>query len=320
MTVSTGPARRVPLGLRARVLAIRWAFARGAREVSAVLAPLVPPDVTARLDEVVDATDPDGRVDVFWPSGVDGTAQRLPTVVWVHGGGWVSGSKSDVAEYGRILASRGFTVVAVGYSIAPESRYPQPVRQTGAALRHVLAHADEYHVDPGRVALAGDSAGAQIAAQVAALVTDAGYAARVGVDAPLTPEQLRAAVLFCGAYDLSLPRTSRLGGMFLSTVLQSYSGTRHYAADPDLAYASVVDHVTDRFPPAFVSAGNADPLLAHSRSLVEALSRRAVDVETLFFADDHEPALGHEYQFRLDTDPGREAFERAVEFLRRRLG
>ncbi|MBB2924616.1 alpha/beta hydrolase [Cellulomonas cellasea] len=297
-------------------LAVRWAFERGARRTSAALRPLVPDGVTARLGEAVDAGPgiPAAHVDVVHPTALaDG--ERLPTVVWVHGGAWVSGSTRDVAEYARILAARGFTVVTVGYAVAPRQRYPVPVHQVCAALRHVVAHADGYHVDPARLALAGDSAGAQIAAQVAALVTDPAYARRVGVVPPVGPEGLRAAVLLCGAYDVARVDGSGLRGWFLRTVLWSYSGTRHFATDPVIGLASVRDHVTARFPPAFVSAGNADPLLPHSRDLVERLGALGVPVDALFFADDHEPPLGHEYQFRLDTAAGREALERVVAFL-----
>lgn len=297
-------------------LAVRWAFERGARRTSAALAPLVPDGVTARLGEVVDGAPgiPAAHVDVIHPTALaDG--ERLPTVVWVHGGAWVSGSTRDVVEYARILAARGFTVVTVGYAVAPAHRYPVPVHQVSAALRHVVTHAERYHVDPARLAVAGDSAGAQIAAQVAALVTDPAYARRVGVEPPLPPDGLRGAVLLCGAYDVARIGGSGLRGWFLRTVLWSYSGTRDFATDPVVALASVRDHVTARFPPAFVSAGNADPLLPHSRDLVDRLRELGVPVDALFFADDHEPALGHEYQFRLDTAAGREALERVVAFL-----
>ena len=80
---------------------------------------------------------------------------------------------------------------------------------------------------------------------------------------------------------------------------------------------SVPVHVTSAFPPSFVSAGNDDPLLQHTLALVEALKQHGVDHDTLLFADDHAPRLGHEYQFDLDTADGREALDRAVAFIER---
>src|SRR4051794_20430513 len=169
-----GLARRVALGtataagallVTARTtpwpsaLLIRAVFDRGAGRASAALEKYVPGDLVEVVDEAYDIASPDGRLDVFRPP----RAEPLPTVVWVHGGAFVSGSKGDVANYLRVLAGRGFTTVGVDYSIAPGSRYPTPVRQVAAALAHLVDHADRLGVDPGRIVLAGDSAGAQIA-------------------------------------------------------------------------------------------------------------------------------------------------------------
>ncbi|HET7801629.1 MAG TPA: alpha/beta hydrolase [Humibacillus xanthopallidus] len=295
-------------------LAIRAVFDRGAARASAALAPHAPTDLVEVLGEAYAVADPDGRLDVFRPD----RTEPLPTVVWVHGGAFVSGSKDDVANYLRVLAGRGVTAVGVDYSIAPRKRYPTPVRQVAAALAHLVDHADRLGVDPSRIVLAGDSAGAQIAAQVASLWTDPAYAARVGIDVDLPPSGLRGVVLFCGAFDFELSHGStKLGAWLVDTALWSYLGTRDHRSHPASALASVPQNVTGAFPPAFVSAGNADPLLAHSLGLVAALDAVGAPHETLFFADDHEPRLGHEFQFDLDTEPGRLALDRAVAFIER---
>src|SRR5690606_17409491 len=124
------------------------------------------------------------------PAAAERNGEPLPTVVWVHGGGWVAGDKSEVANYLRILAGHGYTVVGVNYPIAPRATYPTPTRRVNDALRHLVSHARRLHVDPTRIVLAGDSAGAHIAAQVAAITTVAGYAELVGIEPALAPEQL----------------------------------------------------------------------------------------------------------------------------------
>ncbi|MCW2814108.1 MAG: Alpha/beta hydrolase fold-3 domain protein, partial [Nocardioides sp.] len=67
----------------------------------------------------------------------------------------------------------------------------------------------------------------------------------------------------------------------------------------------------------FICAGNGDPLLPHTHALVGALRRHGVDHDALLFADDHEPRLGHEFQFDLDSAEGRAASDRAVAFIHR---
>jgi len=164
---------------------IRWLGTAGTRRLGQSMARHVPQGVSEILDLQYLAGHQKTYLDVFFPTKVHGQAQRLPAIVWVHGGAWIAGNKSDVANYLRVLASFGFTVVGVGYSLAHEFRYPSPVRQTAAALLYLQAHAERLHVDPDRIVLAGDSAGAQIASQLALVVSDPDYALRLGIPAPI---------------------------------------------------------------------------------------------------------------------------------------
>lgn len=298
-------------------LLIRWAFDKGGRDANDALARHVPAGILETLDEPYAATSPDARLDVFAPAGT-AAGQRFPAVVWVHGGAWLSGDKDQVRNYLKILAAQGFTVIGVNYSISPGCHYPVPVRQVNAALAHVRNHAERLHVDVSRIVLAGDSAGSHIAAQVANLTTSPAYAVDVGIEPSLEASQLVGTVLYCGAYDLDLAAgASGFGGWFIDTALWSYSGSKDYADDPTFRAASVARHLTPRFPPSFISAGNADPLLAHSEGLIAKLAALGVPTDAVMFPADRSPALGHEYQFDLDSDAGREALSRSVAFLHR---
>lgn len=103
-------------------------------------------------------------------------------------------------------------------------------------------------------------------------------------------------------------------------VLWAYTGNRHFLDHPAAAAWSLTDNVTPSFPPTLVTVGNADPLRPHSELLAEKLLVLGVTVETVFYPDDHQPPLGHEYQFELDTEPGRMFLDRARAFLRQHLG
>ncbi|WP_158277099.1 alpha/beta hydrolase [Serinibacter arcticus] len=294
-------------------LLIRRAFDKGGHETNAALADRVPDDVVTRADVRYDETDPVALLDIHRPAAPG----PHPTVVWVHGGGWVSGSKDQVANYLRILAAEGFVVVAVNYSLAPGARYPRPVHQVLAALRHLLAHAEDLDLDTSRLVLAGDSAGSQIAAQVAAAVTDPTYARALGVDPAVRSDELRAVVLHCGAYDLDLREaSSRAGAWFVESVLWAYTGRRTPGTDPVLALASVLRHASAAFPPAYLSGGNADPLTPQGRAFAERLVELGVEVVADFAEPDHEPPLGHEFQFDLASEAGRTTHEASVAFLR----
>lgn len=273
----------------------------------------VPDGVTGLIDEQYRQGDPDGRLDAFWPEDVAGP---LPVVVWVHGGAFVAGTKDGTTAYLKILASQGYATVSVEYTKAPEAHYPRQMDQVAAALEHVAANADRYHADPDRIVLAGDSAGAHMAAQTALAISDDEYAAAAGLPQAVESDQLRGVVLACGAYDLTLPDYSDgIGGRLQRDILWAYTGERGFDSDPLISYASIPQHVTSSFPPVFVTAGNGDPLEQHSHALVSALREQGVEPDTLFFPADREPPVPHEYQFDLDQEPGPEALERILAFL-----
>lgn len=296
---------------RPAALLIRAVFRRTGVAVDRGLAAHAPEGIERLADEPY-GDGPDAVLDVYRRTEARAPA---PTIVWVHGGAFVGGSKEELRHWFELLAHEGYTVVAPRYSLAPGATYPTPVRQVMAVLGHVCAHAGRLCVDPHRLVLAGDSAGAQLAAQVATLVTSHAYAEQVGIEPRIRPDQLRGVVLCCGAYDPSLDDTP---SVFVRAVLWAYSGTRDLAGDPAFGLTAVPSHVTADFPPVFVTAGNADPLLPQTAALVERLDALGVETDTLLFPPDTRPPLGHEYQFLLDTSAGREALSRILAFLARR--
>ena len=279
----------------------------------------VPRGVASTSDVSYDAASRDPRsrhetLNAFWPAGTP-AGTRLPTVVWIHGGAWIGGRPSWLNDHLQILAKRGFTAVTVGYTLAPTARYPTPLRQIMAAIRYLQAHADRLHVDPDRIVLAGDSAGAQLAAQTAAFTEDPAYAAEVGVTPALPPGRLRGVLLYCGVFDWSLTGVHGAFRQLLQRALREYTGTTHPATVPRLATGSVVHHVPAGFPPTFITAGNADPVLAQSLAMRAALRARGVPVDSLFFPARFRPALPHEYEFQLQLPAARTALARTVAFL-----
>ncbi len=244
----------------------------------------------------------------------------MPTVVWMPGGAWVAGGKDDWAPYFMTLAEQGFAVVGIDYERAPASSYPTPLHQLEAALDYVRQHAARFRLDPDRIVLAGDSAGAQITSQYAALMTNAAYAQETGISPALPRDVLRGVLFYCGIYDFDRYfGAPGIIGYGTKVATWAYTGDKATTMDrnPSLREMSTIRHLTDSFPPAFVSGGNADPLTdLQSKPFAEALTRQGVEVTTLFFPDDHEPGLGHEYQFDLDRPEGQRALRESVAFLR----
>lgn len=293
------------------VLLIRHAFAEDAARRNTALEAHATGNVTVMPDQRYGG-DSRELVDVYVPAGTPG---KLPTLIWIHGGAFIAGDRTDLSGYAKVFAAKGYTIAAIGYPLAPGARYPAPVISANKAVAFILANADRFHVDPQRLFIVGDSAGAQIAAQMVAGTTDAAYGAAVGFSPTMQRPQIKGVVLFCGIFDTSAVATEGPFSDFIGTVLWSYFGTPDIAGDSRLEQFSVAGHVTAEFPSTFVSVGNADPLAPQSAKLAEALKSKGVAVETLFFPPDHAPPLQHEYQFDLDGEAGKQALTRLEAFL-----
>jgi len=293
------------------VAIITYAFSKGDRASEAALEKHVPSGIISRRD-IAYGDAKDEMFDLYYQG--EANAPR-PTIVWVHGGGFVAGSKNGISNYMKVLAGHGYTTIAVEYSKGYGTTYPKPVEQVNAALGFVVRNAADLNVDPAAIVLAGDSAGAHIASQLAAITTDPDYARAIGISPELKSNELLAMLLLSGAYDPSAVNFEGSYGWFLKTVLSAYSGVKNFRADERFKLMSVTAHVTGTFPPTFISSGNADPLTPQAVALARKLASLGVRVETLFFPADHVPALPHEYQFNLDEPAGREALSRILASL-----
>ena len=294
---------------------VKSLFDLDARRVNEKIADLVPAGITSILDRPY-GPGVDDYLDVYFPD----SAGQLPTVVWVHGGGWLSGDKSHIANYLKILAAQGYTTVAINYSLAPGSTYPTPLIQANRSLAFLVEHAVELQIDPNQLVLAGDSAGSHIAAQLAAITTNSSYAELVGIPPTLESGQLAGIILHCGVYNMKVIDPDEMGlvGGLIRTFAWSYSGVKDFQHEyPRIAELSVVDYVNADFPPTFISGGNGDPLTPQSEELTARLAGLGVEVQSQFFPDDLWPALGHEYQFDLTSGDGQRVFELTADFLRR---
>lgn len=137
------------------------------------------------------------RLRIYDPLG----GVRQPAFVYLHGGGWTLFSVDTHDRLMREYAARaGVTVVGVDYALAPEAKYPIALRQISATVRFLAAHGEELAVDPRRLAIGGDSAGANLAVATALELRDAGE-----------PGCLRALLLNYGVFARSSSPEAVLG-------------------------------------------------------------------------------------------------------------
>lgn len=193
-------------------------------------------------------------------------ADPSPVLIYLHGGGWIVGNLDTHDRIMRILAQKsGWCVLGVDYHLAPEAKFPQPQDECCAAADWILDQGTAHGLDPDRIALGGDSAGANMSMSVLLHMKRQGC-----IDAA------RAALLYYGSYGLRDSASRRLWG-----------GAEDGLSAADLAFfreclfENPSDMTDPRFdilandlsglPPLFVLEVAMDPLADDSRALTAAV-------------------------------------------------
>ena len=135
--------------------------------------------------------------DLYLPKGMD----KAPVVIAVHGGGWQGGSRAGYRYWGPFLARNGYALFSVDYRLGKAGTYPGSVYDLKAAIQFVRANAADLGLDPERIGLMGDSAGAHLAALVA-IAPDQFAAEYRGDPHSAVAADVKAMVGFYGAYDM----------------------------------------------------------------------------------------------------------------------
>lgn len=199
---------------------------------------------------------PDLRADIMIPAGTPPFA----TVLYLHGGGWAFGSAKSFRKVGMTFAANGVAAVMLDYRLAPEHPFPAALDDVAAAVDWIGANAARYGL-AGKVAIGGDSAGANLALAAALREPDA-FRAR-----------LSALLLLYGVYDLAgaLARANNHPGLVLQ--VKNYIGQ----ASMDDPLVSPMFATFPKLPPCLVLEGGADPFVGgEAAALAGRLGRAGV--------------------------------------------
>ena len=242
-------------------------------------------------------------LDVYYP---DGTSAPLPTIVSIHGGGYVYGSKEIYRRYGMDMAKRGFAFVNFNYRLAPKWKFPTPLADTAAVLNWVQQNARRYHLDPDNIILLGDSAGSQMTAQFAVMMTNPDYSKLFQLNLPRV--RIRAVGLFCGMYDMheraSLPRK----GIFLD-----YMGKM----DPEDPRFRVLENLTESFPPAFIATACHDFLRPCAEPMYRFLTEKGIDAQWKCYGTEGDETVAHVFHVNIALPEAKQCNDDAAAFFKK---
>jgi len=215
----------------------------------------IPASITAELDQVYASY---GKrrlhLDLF---RLRVAQQPMPTLVVVHGGGWLNGDKTKFRALALQLARLGYVTAAIEYRLGGEAHFPAAIHDCNAAVRFLRANADKYHIDPQRIGAVGGSAGGHLVGLMATAPHVKEFQGTGGN--PQQSSQLQAAVVLAGPLELATgpvaeksrkdPKNSNANKWFGKTIDEASELYRQ---------ASPFTHVSKQTPPMLFMAGEFD--------------------------------------------------------------
>lgn len=243
-------------------------------------------------------------LDVYRP--MDGG--KCPIIVNVHGGGYVYGDKELYKRYCMDLARRGFAVVNFNYRLAPRWKFPAPLEDLNNVM-HWIAREGQWFGDTGKVFMVGDSAGAQLTSQYAAMLHNLEYMSHFRFPHPGI--FLKAIGLNCGLYDMKLIASSKRQGLELD-----YLGKHIPNDDPRLA---VMDAITGSYPPAHITTACHDFLRPMAQPMYEHLHEKGIPCHLDCYGTEDDTSIGHVFHVNIITPTAMECNDTQCDFFRQYL-
>jgi acetyl esterase/lipase len=210
------------------------------------------------------------ELDIYAPQRTADNSRAAPVVVFIYGGGWKDGDKSQYRFVAAALAARGYLIVVPDYRLFPQVRFPVFLQDNARTVAWTKANIARYGGDPGRIFLMGHSAGAY---NVAMLTLDKQWLAAEGLD----PDRDIAGMIgLAGPYDFLPLHDPELDDIF--------------GPAGDLRLSQPITFARGNAPPMFLAAGTADTtvLPRNTEHLAAAVRRDGGQVEERLY-----PGIDH---------------------------
>ena len=265
--------------------------------------------VRARLHTITDRTipGPDGTtlpVRLYRPRDAQGGA-----LVYFHGGGFVLGDlDTHDGLCATLSAESGCLVLAVAYRLAPEHRFPAPILDADAAVRWMAANAATLGADPARLAVGGDSAGGNLAANCCLMARDRGNDPPIAFQLLLQPVTHRVTRV--------ASQDEFAEGYLLTDAMMRWFRTQYRTPDSSFAYDGPFDAADHRgLPPALIVTAECDPIRDQGAEYAHVLRAAGVAAEYICYQGTIHNFMLYAHQIA----QGREALMLAAAALRRAL-
>ena len=227
------------------------------------------------------------------------------TIVWIHGGAFVAGDKSDVYEYAVELAHSGYKVITIAYNRAPKGKFPTLLNEIDLTLHDLKSEI------VGQLILAGDSAGAHLSLQYVIAQNNPKYFEKLQIEPFVSDQTIMKLVLFCGPYNVDRLVSQFSQAPWLYKKIAHDVKKVYVTKGSDLSLLNLTQFVPQSMPEIFISDANTLSFRADNLELVEKLKQLEIKHTAVF----PEGETSHEFQFMMADKAAQDVFQALIEFL-----
>lgn len=230
-------------------------------------------------------------------------AKKLPVIISIHGGGYVYGNKDVYQFYAADLAKNGFVVINFNYRLAPRFKFPAPLEDMNNVMKWLAKNAENYFADIENVFVVGDSAGAQIASQYAAIYSNPAYESTFSFKVPRIVK-IKGVGLNCGRFTVSATEEG---------LMADYIGKKVNADDPRL---KVLEAINSNYPPAFVMTSFYDFLKEEAKPMYDLLKSKGIKTEYRLYGDEGQFYMCHVFHCNLNLKEAKKCNKDECDFFK----
>ena len=190
------------------------------------------------------------EADIFLPPLEE---KNRPAVLFIHGGGWIEGDRSQLRGYGILLARLGFVCMCNSYRLSNESIWPAQIQDVNCAIRYLRANATDLGLDPDRIGVSGNSAGGHLSLMAAATNYDQIFEGEGGSNE--VSSEIKAV---CAIYPPTTIRQLEMPNPLENAFLMLMGKE---AKKEDYDKASPLNYVTEDYPPCMLIHGSTDSVV-----------------------------------------------------------
>ncbi|MFL2705657.1 MAG: alpha/beta hydrolase fold domain-containing protein [Gammaproteobacteria bacterium] len=230
--------------------------------------------------------------DIFLPPKDE---TNRPAILFVHGGGWLEGDRSQLRGYGILLARLGFVTMCNSYRLSTEAHWPAQIQDVKCAVRYMRANAEKLGIDPDRIGVSGNSAGGHLSLMAAVTSYDDSFEGDGGNNE--VSSKVKAT---CAIYPPTTIRQLDLDP--LENAFAMLMGSD--ASEEDYTKASPMNYVSEDFPPCMLVHGSTDTVvpLKESTDFYDKLKEKNIPASLHVYSEEEHAFDGESYKGRSVAD------------------